>query len=75
MSSDMPQADANFRIYARSAEDFAVEVVIDEMQPTTVTGFASQEAAEAWIEAYKERKKAIGEYPRGRRPRQARTWS
>jgi hypothetical protein len=71
----MPQPDASFRVYLRDDKTFGVEVVIDEMQPTSVSGFATREAAEAWIEAYKQRKKEIADAPRGRRSRPARTGS
>jgi hypothetical protein len=75
MSSNTPQPDAVFRVYARDDGTFGVEVIIDEMQPTTVTGFATEAAAEAWIEGYKQRKKEIADSPRGRRSRPMRSAS
>jgi hypothetical protein len=74
-SNAMPESDTSFRVYRRDDQSFGVEVVIDEMQPTSVSGFATREAAEAWIEGYKQRKKEIAEAPRGRRSRPARTTS
>jgi hypothetical protein len=73
MSNDKIQPDAALRVYARDDGTFGVEVVIDEMQPTSVTGFATRAAAEAWIDGYKQRKKEIAESPRGRRSRPMRT--
>ena len=65
----MTQPDAAVRVYSRDDGTFAVEVTIDEMQPTQVSGFATEAAATAWIEGYKQRKKEIAESPRGRRSR------
>ena len=49
-----PHAEATYRVLALD-DGFGVEVTIPDTHPTTVTKFASEEAAEAWIAAHRER--------------------
>ncbi len=48
-------SEAEFRIFQRNENDFAIEVEIPEVSPTTVTGFDTMQAAALWIERFKER--------------------
>jgi hypothetical protein len=48
-----PYAEAKYRIITQADSTFGVEVTIPETQPTTVTSFATEAAAEAWIENHK----------------------
>jgi hypothetical protein len=50
-----PHAEATYRVLALDDGGFGVEVSIPDTHPTTVTKFASKEAAEAWIAAHRER--------------------
>jgi hypothetical protein len=50
-----PYASATYRVVRQSGGAFGVEVTIPETHPTTVTSFATAEAAEAWIARHKER--------------------
>jgi hypothetical protein len=71
MSTDIASPAPIFRIYRRDDQTFAIEVKIEEMQPTNVMGFATEAAAEAWIVGYQRRMKEIAETPKGRRMRPA----
>jgi hypothetical protein len=48
-----PHAEATYRIVALEGGMFGVEVVVPETYPTTVSKFASEAEAEAWIAAHK----------------------
>ena len=48
-----PHTDATYRIIPQPNDSYGVEVLIDAMHPTKVTGFATEAAAEAWIERHK----------------------
>ena len=50
-----PHAEAQYRILPREAMGYAVEVAIPDMNPTTVTGFASQQDAASWIAGHRQR--------------------
>jgi hypothetical protein len=50
-----PHAEAVYRIVPLDSGAFGVEVTIPDSYPTTVSSFASEAAAEAWIEQNKER--------------------
>lgn len=50
-----PYADAAYRIVPQGESMFGVEVAIADAYPTTVTSFATEVDAEAWISAHKER--------------------
>ena len=45
--------DATYRIFEKGS-GFAIEVTIPDMQPITVTPFASRAAANQWIARHKE---------------------
>ena len=53
-----PHAEATYRVVSLKDGGFGVEVAIPETYPTTVSSFASEAAAEAWIEKDKERVRA-----------------
>jgi hypothetical protein len=55
MEQKHPHADAVYRVVTQEDETFGVEVTIPETSPTTVTSFASEADAEAWIEDHKNR--------------------
>ena len=48
-------SEATFRIFQRDEKDFAIEVEVPEVLPTTVTGFETAHAAERWIDTFKQR--------------------
>jgi hypothetical protein len=48
-----PHAEATYRIVPLKDGAFGVEVVIPETSPTTVTKFATESEAEAWIRRHK----------------------
>jgi hypothetical protein len=50
-----PHAEAKYRVFARPDRTFGVEVTIPDTQPATVTSFATEADAEAWIAAHKQR--------------------
>jgi hypothetical protein len=50
-----PHAEAQYRIRPREAMDYAVEVTIPDMNPTTVTGFATQQEAASWVAGHRQR--------------------
>ena len=53
-----PHAEATYRVVAQSGGTFGVEVVIPDTYPTTVSSFATEMAAKAWISREKQRVKA-----------------
>jgi hypothetical protein len=55
MPKPHPHADANYRIVGLNNGSFGIEVSIPDSNPTTVTQFESREAAEAWIQAHRDR--------------------
>jgi hypothetical protein len=50
-----PHAEATYRVVALSGGVFGVEVKIPDSAPTTVSSFAAEAEAEAWIERTKQR--------------------
>jgi len=50
-----PHAEATYRVVPISGGAFGVEVSIPDRAPTTVSSFADEAAAEAWITRTKER--------------------
>ena len=62
-----PHADAVYRVVAMNDGSFGVEVSIPDSQPTTVTRFESEGAAEAWIAAHRERVQSQSQMGRGYR--------
>jgi hypothetical protein len=55
MTALHPHAEATYRVIRRPDRNYGVEVSIPETSPTIVTGFASQEQAEAWVADHKRR--------------------
>jgi hypothetical protein len=55
MPTDLIKPPAEYRIVARDDEVFAVEISIEDTSPTMVTPFATEAAADAWIEGHKAR--------------------
>lgn len=50
-----PHAEATYRVVRLANRTFGVEVVIPDTYPTTVSSFATEAAAEAWIAGDKRR--------------------
>jgi hypothetical protein len=50
-----PHADATYRIVQLADGGFGVEVLIPDSYPTTVSSFATEDAAEEWIARDKSR--------------------
>ena len=50
-----PYAEASYEVIALAAGGFGVRVSNPDSNPTTVSSFASESAALAWISAHKER--------------------
>ena len=50
-----PHAEATYRVVPLAGGTFGVEVVIPDTYPTTVSSFATEAAAEAWIARDKRR--------------------
>ena len=50
---DHPHVDATYNLITLDDGTFAVEVVIPATEPTKVSGFDTQQKAEAWIERHK----------------------
>ena len=53
MPKPHPHAEATYRILLQEDQRFAVEVSIPESLPTTITSFATEADAEAWIDNHK----------------------
>lgn len=58
MAKTHPHAEATYRVVSLEEGTFGVEVVIPETNPTTVSSFASEADAQAWIAKHKERVQA-----------------
>jgi hypothetical protein len=56
--------EAVFRIFAQDDSSYAIEVVVPESSPTTVSSFPTEAAAEKWIVGYKARVEADDGRPR-----------
>ncbi len=50
-----PHAEATYRVVPLSGGTFGVEITIPDSYPTTVSSFATEAAAEAWIARNRER--------------------
>ena len=50
-----PHSEAIYEVVALDAGKFGVKVSIPDANPTTVSSFATQAAAEAWITSHKAR--------------------
>jgi hypothetical protein len=55
MAKSHPHAEATYRVIALDGGYFGVEVAIPETYPTTVSRFATEAEAEAWIARHKSR--------------------
>jgi hypothetical protein len=75
MARTHPHAEASYKVIALDDGTFGVEVSIPDSQPTTVTSFASEQDAEAWIGSHQRRVRTQSESgywlraQRGRSPR------
>jgi predicted metal-dependent hydrolase len=75
MARTHPHAEASYKVIAFDDGTFGVEVTIPDSQPTTVTSFASEQDAEAWIGSHQRRVRTQSESgywlraQRGRSPR------
>jgi len=75
MTRTHPHAEASYKVIALDDGSFGVEVSIPDSHPTTVTSFASEQAAEAWIGSHRRRVQSQSESrywlraQRGRSPR------
>ena len=75
MARTHPHAEASYKVIALDDGSFGVEVSIPDSQPTLVTSFVSEEAAQAWIGSHQGRVRSQAESgywlraQRGRPPR------
>lgn len=53
MPKPHPHAEATYRVVPRADKTFGVEVAIPDAYPTTVSPFATEAEAEAWIAQHK----------------------
>lgn len=63
-----PHASAEYVVFQQKDLTFGVRVSIPDSYPTTVTSFASEAAASAWIAAHKEKVKTSPGLRRARTP-------
>jgi hypothetical protein len=54
-SLGLPLADAIYEIVLLAAGGFGVKISIQDISPTTVSGFDTEAKAEAWIASHKGR--------------------
>jgi hypothetical protein len=66
-----PHAEATYRILSRLGMEYAVEVSIPGMNPTIVSGFATEEQAVSWVAGHRERVMSGPLLQRWRRPSSA----
>jgi hypothetical protein len=55
MPENIAKSPASYRVVSRDAGDYGVEVSIEGSSPTMVTSFPTEEAANDWIDAHKNR--------------------
>ena len=55
MAKEHPHAEATYRVVPQKDLTFGVEVKVPGSFPAMVTGFATEQTAEAWIADYKRR--------------------
>ena len=55
MARTHPHAEATYRVVPLTDGTYGVEVTIPDTYPTTVSNFATEADAEAWIEQHKTR--------------------
>jgi hypothetical protein len=53
MTATHPHIEATYNLLTQDNGSFAVEVAIPDTRPTKVSGFDTQDKAEAWIERHK----------------------
>jgi hypothetical protein len=53
MAARRPHASASYRIIPQKDLTYGVEVTIPDTYPTLVTGFATEQRADAWIAEHK----------------------
>ena len=58
MARTHPHAEASYRVISRPDGSFGVEVKIPDSYPTTVSPFATETDANAWIDKHKSRVEA-----------------
>jgi hypothetical protein len=58
MTRTHPHAEAIYEVVPHDAGKFAVKVSVPDTNPTTVSSFDSEAAAEAWIASHKARVQA-----------------
>lgn len=56
-----PHAESSYRVIPTANGAFAVEVTIPDSHPATVSSFATEQAAEAWIARTRQRVAAEGQ--------------
>jgi hypothetical protein len=66
MAQNLPKAEPAFRVFSRGDDSFGVEITIPPTEPTSVTPFATEGAALAWIADYQKRLEKAQDAPRGR---------
>jgi hypothetical protein len=54
MARTHPHTGATYRVLQRADNSFGAEVSIFGMNPTVITGFATEALAEAWIAKHKQ---------------------
>jgi hypothetical protein len=67
MARQHPHIGATYRVLQRPDMSFGAEVAIFGMNPTVITGFATEALADAWIEKHK---REVADYAPGWRSRQ-----
>jgi hypothetical protein len=55
MPTNLTKPEAAYRIVPQGDDAFGVEITIEDTSPTMVTSFATEAAAEVWIEGHKAR--------------------
>ena len=58
MARTHPHAEASYRVVSLAGGSFGVEVTIPDTFPTTVSSFATEADAQAWIVRHKSRVEA-----------------
>lgn len=66
MEKTHPCAEAVYRVVPQAGSTFGIEVIVADTHPTTVTSFASEADAEAWIANHKQRVQQPMSRSRGR---------
>jgi hypothetical protein len=68
MAAKRPHEGASYRIIPQPDLTYGVEITIPDAYPTMVTGFATEQRAEAWIAEHK-RQAQLGIWLKRRGPR------